>query len=91
MGFKDPGQLKQFNTGLRGLESVSQRGSLFGSGGRIPLSVESKKRAADLERVLNDYSNSYARVMNAKPEDVGPALLANVQLSLGLVNLQQEN
>lgn len=58
--------------------------------GQLPLSADAQKRAADLSRVLNDYAVSYARVMNAKTEEVGPALEAAVRLSLGLVNLQTE-
>lgn len=58
--------------------------------GQLPLSADAQKRAADLSRVLNDYAMSYARVMNARAEDVGPALEAAVRLSLGLTNLQTE-
>lgn len=94
-GFDDvPGRARDASRGSAGfgLGNLSRVRSLSDVGAQRPrvLSAESKKRAADLERVLNDYANSYARVMNARTDDVGPALLANIQLSLGLVNLQQE-
>lgn len=50
------------------------------------LDVAGKK----LEKLYNDMVLSYANVTGASPEDVGPAMLARIQLELGLLNQSNE-
>jgi len=79
-----------YNSNLyRGMDA--RRGSLTGGSAlRVPSAVSrgnaDAKKAAQIQKLLNDMAVSYAKVMGTSTDEVGPAIKAQLDFAMGIVN-----
>lgn len=72
-------------------EMDARRGSLTGGSAlRVPSAVSrgntDAKKAAQIQKLLNDMAVSYAKVMGTSTDEVGPAIKAQLDFAMGIVN-----